>query len=55
MRSSGIYRGRGSGVDPAPSHRRPCMGCTSPALPQRRHRWPMEASLAGHDCSNISS
>jgi len=55
LRSGGIYRGRGSGVDPAPSHRCPCMGCTSLALPQRRQRWPMEASLAGHGCSGISS
>ena len=55
LHSGGIYRGRGSGVDPAPSHRRLCMGCTSPALPRRRQRWPMEASLAGHGCSGISS
>jgi hypothetical protein len=55
MRSGGIYRGRGSGVDPAPSHRRPYMGCTSPALPRRRQRWLMEASLVGHGCSGISS
>jgi len=54
MRSGGIYRGRGSGVDPAPSHRRPYMGCTSPALPRRRQRWLMEASLVGHGCSGIS-
>jgi len=50
-----IYRGRGSGVDPAPSHRCPCMGRTSPALPRRWQRWPMEASLAGYGCSGISS
>jgi len=50
-----IYRGRGSGVDPAPSHRCPCMGRTSPALLRCRPRWPMEASLAGHGCSGISS
>jgi hypothetical protein len=31
------------------------MGCTSPALPLSRKRWPMEASLAGHGCSGISS
>jgi len=31
-----IYRGRGSGVDPSSSHRYPCMGRTSLALPQRR-------------------
>jgi len=55
LRSGDIYRGRGSGVDPAPSHRCPCMGCTSPALPRRRQRWPMEALLAGHGCSGISS
>jgi len=55
LRSGGIYRGRGSGVDPAPSHRRPCMGCTSPTLPRRRQRWPMEASRARHGCSGISS
>ena len=55
LHSGGIYRGRGSGVDPAPSHRRLCMGCTSPALPRRRQRWPMEALLAGHSCSGISS
>jgi len=41
-----IYRGKGSEVDPAPSHRYPCMGRTSPALLWRRPRWPMEASLA---------
>jgi len=50
-----IYRGRGSGVDLAPSHRYPCMGRTSPALLWRRPRWPMEASLAGHDFSVCSS
>jgi len=50
-----IYRGRGSGVDPSPSHCRPCMGRTSPALPLSWQRWPMEASLAGHGCSGISS
>ena len=50
-----IYRGKGSGVDPAPSHRCPCMRRTSPALSRRRQRWPMEASLAGHDCFGISS
>ena len=50
-----IYRGRGSGVDPAPSHRCPCMGRASPALLWRRLRWPMEASLAGHDFSVCSS
>ena len=50
-----IYRGRGSGVDPAPSHRCPCMGRTSPALLWRRARWPMEALLAGHDFSVFSS
>jgi len=50
-----IYRGRGSGVDPAPSHRCPCMGRTSPALLRCRPWWPMEASLAGHGCSDISS
>jgi len=55
LRSGGIYRGRGSRVDPTPSHRRPCMGCTSPALPRRRQWWPMEASLVGHGCSGISS
>jgi hypothetical protein len=38
-----IYRGRGSGVDPAPSHHCPCMGRTSPALPRHWQRWPMEA------------
>jgi len=50
-----IYKGRGSGVDPAPSRRCPCMGRTSPALLWRRPRWPMEASLAGHDFSVFSS
>jgi len=50
-----IYRGRGSGVDPAPSHRCPCMGRTSPALLRCWPWWLMEASLAGHGCSGISS
>jgi hypothetical protein len=31
------------------------MGRTSPALPRRRQRWPMEASLVGHGCFGISS
>jgi len=48
-----IYRGRGSGVDPAPSHRCPCMGRMSPALLWRRPRW--QASLAGHGFSVFSS
>ena len=51
----GIYRGRGSKVDPAPSHRCPCMVRTLPTLPRCRQRWPMEVSLAGHGCSSISS
>ena len=55
LHSGGIYRGRGSGVNPAPSHCHLCMGCTTPALPRRRQRWPMEALLAGHSCSGISS
>ena len=50
-----IYRGRGSGVDPAPSHCCPCIGRTSPALLWRRPRWPMEVSLAGHGFSVCSS
>jgi len=55
LHSGGIYRGRRSRVDPGPSHRFPCMGRTSPALSRCRQRWPMEASLAGHGCSCISS
>jgi len=55
LRSGGIYRGRGSGVDPASSHRCPCMGRTSPAPLRRRLRWPMVASLARHDFSAFSS
>jgi hypothetical protein len=55
LHSGGIYRGRGSGVDPAPSYRCLCMGRTSPAPLRRRLRWPMVASLAGHDFSAFSS
>jgi len=50
-----IYRGRGSGVDLAPSHHRPCMVRTSPPLQWRRPWWPMEALLMEHGCSGISS
>jgi hypothetical protein len=55
LRSGGIYRGRGSGVDPASSHRCPCMGRMSLALPRRRQKWPMEVSLTGHGFSGTTS
>jgi len=55
LRSGSIYRGRGSAVDPAPTHHRPCMVRTSPPLPRRRPWWPMEALLMEHGCSGISS
>jgi len=42
-----IYRGRGSGVDPAPSNRCPCMGRTSPALARRRQRCQWRRRLRG--------
>jgi hypothetical protein len=50
-----IYWGRGSGVDPASSHRCPCMGRMSLALPRRRQKWPMEVSLTGHGFSGTTS
>jgi hypothetical protein len=30
------------------------MGRMSPALPQRRQKWPIEVLLAGHDFSGTS-